>query len=72
MKKLYLTLLITILIQNPLFANEKKDCSQINKLSPKFLTCKLGNITKGSKDLTLDSNNISEKKYISDWFKKKK
>ena len=72
MSKIYVTLIIFILIQNPLLASEKKDCTKINKLSPKFLACKLSNVTKDNKNLSFDSENIKDKKYISDWFKKKK
>tara|TARA_B100000029_G_scaffold367659_1_gene361141 strand:- start:448 stop:669 length:222 start_codon:yes stop_codon:yes gene_type:complete len=51
------------------------DCSGIKKLSKEYLSC----LTKKTKEKTpkvgnleLDTSNVKEKKYLSDWFKKKK
>jgi len=62
-----------LLINNSLaFSAEKKDCSVIKKFSPKYLACKLSSAKEKSENVGLDTDNIKEKKYISDWFKKKK
>ena len=71
-KKAVLILLGLLLIQTNIMAKEKKDCSQIKKTSPKYLTCKIGNLVAKKDGVTLDTNNIKEKKYIIEWFKKKK
>ncbi len=51
------------------------DCSGVKKLSKEYLSC----ITKKAKNkssslggVELDATNLKEKKYLSDWFKKKK
>ena len=72
MKKTILILLGLILIHTNSLAKEKKDCSNINKINPKYLTCKISNLTSKKDGVTLDTSNVNEKKYIIDWFKKKK
>tara|TARA_B100000029_G_scaffold17937_1_gene18233 strand:- start:1858 stop:2070 length:213 start_codon:yes stop_codon:yes gene_type:complete len=70
MRKIILTFFITFILTNNSYG--KVDCSQVKKLSKEWLNC----LTKKTKDKTsnlgLDTSNIKEKKYLSDWFKKKK
>ncbi len=70
MKKIILTLFFTFVLINNVYS--KSDCSQMKKLSKEYLSC----LTKKTRDKTsnigLDTSNIKEKKYLSDWFKKKK
>ena len=53
-------------------AKEKKDCNNIKKFNPKYLACKISNLTSKKDGVTLDTTDVKEKKYIIDWFKKKK
>ena len=70
MKKIILILILFTITNNNAYSNI--DCSKINKLTKEYIGC----LAKKSKDKTsnigLDTSNIKEKKYISDWFKKKK
>tara|TARA_B100000945_G_C20339280_1_gene576517 strand:+ start:966 stop:1178 length:213 start_codon:yes stop_codon:yes gene_type:complete len=70
MKKIFIILFIFSFYSTNVYS--ETDCSKIKKLSKEYLNC----LTKKSKekttDLGLDTSNIKEKKYISDWFKKKK
>ena len=52
---------------------EKKDCSE-KKLVNKILCKTLGKDKDGKSKFSigLDTKNIKEKKYLTDWFKKKK
>ena len=70
MKKLILLILVSLLINNFSFANEK--CSNFKKLSKDYLKCLGSKIKKKTPKLGLDTNNVKEKKYLTDWFKKKK
>ncbi len=75
MKLKILTIIITFFMFQNLYAEEKNDCSSIKKLSKAYLKCKAGNMkisTQNLTNVTIDTKNIKEKKYISDWFKKKK
>ena len=72
MKKIFLSIILITLIQIPSYSAEKKDCSTIKKFTPKYLACKVGNIASKSEKVGLDTGNVKEKKYITDWFKKKK
>ena len=51
-----------------------ESCKQYKKLSKNYLKCLGGklNLKNKSSGLSLDANNIKEKKTLSDWFKKKK
>ena len=53
-------------------AYSKTDCSQIKKLSKDYIACLAKKSKEKTSNIGLDTSNISEKKYISDWFKKKK
>ena len=70
MKKILLLTFASMLLTNPAYSDN--ECSKIKKLSKEYLIC----LTKKSKDKTsnigLDTSNIKDKKYLSDWFKKKK
>ena len=71
--KIILILFIYLLTSNATFAKENKDCSE-KKLVNKIL-CKTLGKDKDSKSkfsIALDTKNIKEKKYLTDWFKKKK
>ena len=41
------------------------------KLSKEYLKCLGGKVKKKTSGFGLDTNNIKEKKYLTDWFKKK-
>ena len=66
MKKLILIITIfftsTILVKS----DENKDCSKIKKISPKYYLCKASNL----KGMKLATDNLKDKKYLSDFFKK--
>ena len=71
--KLIIIIFIYLLSSSVTFAEEKKDCSG-KKLVNKILCKTLG---KGKGDTNkfsygLDTKNIKDKKYLTDWFKKKK
>tara|TARA_B100002051_G_scaffold90756_1_gene86619 strand:- start:170 stop:382 length:213 start_codon:yes stop_codon:yes gene_type:complete len=70
MKKIILVLFILSLTSSKTFG--QTDCSQIKKLSKDYLKCLSKRTQEKTSDLGLDTTNIKEKKYISDWFKKKK
>ena len=72
MKKTILILLSFIIIHTNSLAIEKKDCNNIKKFNPKYLACKISNLTSKKDGVTLDTTDVKEKKYIIDWFKKKK
>ena len=46
-------------------------CKELNKLSLDYLKCIGKNVKEKSSNLSLNTENIKEKKTISDWFKKK-
>ena len=71
--KLIIILLFYLLSSSSLNAEEKKDCSE-KKLINKIL-CKTigkGKANNGKLSFELDTKNIKDKKYLTDWFKKKK
>ena len=72
MKKIILTVLIFFMFSNVTYSNEN-NCED-KKLVSKIL-CKSVGLGKDSSsklsNVELDTSNINEKKYISDWFKKK-
>ena len=70
MKKLILLILVSLLINNFSFANEK--CSNFKKLSKDYLKCLGGKIKSKTSNLGIDTSNPKNKKYLTDWFKKKK
>ena len=70
MKKIILLTLISFLISNFSFANEK--CSNYKKLSKDYLKCLGSKIKNKTSNMGLDTSNPKEKKYLTDWFKKKK
>jgi hypothetical protein len=53
MKKITYFVTIMILLIAPLSAAEKKDCSEIKKLSKAYLACKSGNLNSGGITKTL-------------------
>ena len=57
------------LINDYSLANE--NCSSYKKLSKEYLKCLGGKVKKKTSGFGLDTNNIKEKKYLTDWFKKK-
>ena len=70
MRKIILVLFILSLSSSKTFG--QTDCSKIKKLSKDYLKCLSKRTQEKTSDLGLDTTNIKEKKYISDWFKKKK
>ena len=70
MKKLILFITISLFINNYSISNEK--CSNYKKLSKNYLKCLAGKIKNKTPNLGIDTNNPKEKKYLTDWFKKKK
>ena len=70
MKKILLIFIVAIFFNSNSYSND--DCSQIKKLSKEYLSCLTKKTKNKTLNLGLDTSNIKEKKYISDWFKKKK
>jgi hypothetical protein len=70
MKKLIILILISLFISNFSFADV--NCSTYKKLSKDYLKCLGGKIKNKTPKLGLDTKNVKEKKYLTDWFKKKK
>tara|TARA_Y100001970_G_scaffold290253_1_gene423231 strand:- start:3889 stop:4110 length:222 start_codon:yes stop_codon:yes gene_type:complete len=73
MKKTFLIIFLVLLYNTA--AHSATDCSGIKKLSKDYLNCiakKTKEKTPKVSNLEFDSSNIKEKKYLSDWFKKKK
>ena len=71
--KILFILFVYLLLSNTTFAaEEKKDCSK-KKLVNKILCKTLGKDKDGKSkfSIALDTKNIKEKKYLTDWFKKK-
>ncbi len=48
-----------------------ENCSSYKKLSQEYLKCLGAKVKKKTSGLGLDTNNVKEKKYLNDWFKKK-
>ena len=70
MKSVFFTFLIIIFMSNISYADNK--CSNYKKLSKEYLKCLSGKVKNKTSNLGLDTKNIKEKKYLTDWFKKKK
>ena len=70
--KLIIIFFIYLMSSTATFAEEKKDCSE-KKLVNKILCKTLGKSkdNKSNFSFGLDTNNIKDKKYLTDWFKKK-
>ena len=69
MKSIFFTFLIIIFMSNISYADNK--CSNFKKLSKEHLKCLGSKLKKKSLGFGLDTSNIKEKKYLTDWFKKK-
>ena len=69
MKKLFFLIILSFFINNYSMGNE--NCSSYKKLSKEYLKCLSGKVKKKTSNIGLDSKNIKEKKYLTDWFKKK-
>ena len=69
MSKILLIIILSMFVVN--FSSAKEDCSSYKKLSKEHLKCLGSKIKKKSSSIGLDTNNIKEKKYLTDWFKKK-
>ena len=70
--KIILVILLYFFTTTAIFAEENKDCSE-KKLINKILCKTLGKNenNKGKFSFGIDTNNIKDKKYLTDWFKKK-
>ena len=69
MKKIFLLITLSFFINNYSLGNE--NCSSYKKLSKEYLKCLGEKVKKKTSGLGLDTNNVKEKKYLTDWFKKK-
>ena len=69
MKKILLLIILSMFIGN--YSSAKSDCSSFKKLSKEHLKCLGSKLKKKSLGFGLDTSNIKEKKYLTDWFKKK-
>ena len=70
MKKFLFIICFLVLLNNNAFSDT--NCSEIKKLSKEYITCLAKRSKEKTSNLGLDVSNIKEKKYLSDWFKKKK
>ena len=70
MKKFLFIICFLVLLNNNAFSDT--DCSEIKKLSKEYITCLAKRSKEKTSNLGLDTSNIKEKKYLSDWIKKKK
>ena len=70
MKKFLFIFFFLLTFNNNAFSNT--DCSEIKKLSKEYISCLAKKSKEKTSNLGLDTSNIKEKKYLSDWFKKKK
>ena len=70
MKKLLFIICLSVLLSNNALSDT--DCSEIKKLTKEYITCLAKRSKEKTSNLGLDVSNIKEKKYLSDWFKKKK
>ena len=69
MKKIFLLIILSFFINNYSLGNE--NCSSYKKLSKEYLKCLGGKVKKKTSGKSLNTNNVKEKKYLTDWFKKK-
>ena len=70
MKKILFIICLSVLLSNNALSDT--DCSEIKKLTKEYITCLAKKSKEKTSNLGLDVSNIKEKKYLSDWFKKKK
>jgi hypothetical protein len=70
MKKIILLVVISLFMYNISFSSE--GCSAYKKLSKDYLKCLGGKIKNKTSNIGLDTEDVKEKKYLTDWFKKKK
>tara|TARA_B100000123_G_C25354130_1_gene264169 strand:- start:238 stop:450 length:213 start_codon:yes stop_codon:yes gene_type:complete len=70
MKKLLFIICLSVLLSNNALSDT--DCSEIKKLTKEYIKCLAKRSKEKTSNLGLDVSNIKEKKYLSDWFKKKK
>ncbi len=70
MKKILSIIFLLILTTN--YALSSESCKVHKKLSKDYLKCLGEKLKNKSSGVGLDTDNIKEKKTISDWFKKKK
>tara|TARA_B100000424_G_scaffold235694_1_gene200217 strand:- start:2 stop:214 length:213 start_codon:yes stop_codon:yes gene_type:complete len=70
MKKILFIICLSVLLSNNALSDT--DCSEIKKLTKEYITCLAKRSKEKTSNLGLDVSNIKEKKYLSDWFKKKK
>ena len=70
MKKILSIIFLLILATN--YAQSSESCKVHKKLSKDYLKCLGEKLKNKSSGVGLDTDNIKEKKTISDWFKKKK
>lgn len=69
MKKIITFIFLFFILSGNAFS--ETDCSEIKKLSKEYLSCIANKSKEKTSNLGLDTSNIKEKKYLSDWFKKK-
>ena len=69
MKKIFLLIILSFFINNYSLGNQ--NCSSYKKLSKEYLKCLGGKVKKKTSGFGLDTSNVKEKKYLTDWFKKK-
>ena len=70
MKKNLIVILLLLFVCSNAYGDN--DCSKIKKISKEYLSCLTKKTQQKSSELGLDISNVKEKKYLSDWFKKKK
>jgi len=70
MKKILSIIFLLVFTSN--YALSSENCKSHKKLSKEYLKCLGGKLKNKSSNVGLNTNNIKEKKTISDWFKKKK
>ncbi len=69
MKKIFFLIILSFFINN--YSQGNESCSSYKKLSKEYLKCLGGKVKKKTLGISLDTNNVKEKKYLTDWFKKK-
>ena len=71
MKKLIFFITCIIFISQKTISDEIKSCDELKKMSADYIKCKASGLKSINEKVGLDTENIKEKKYIIDWFKKK-
>ena len=69
MKKILTFIFLFFILSGNAFS--ETDCSEIKKLSKEYIACLAKKSKEKTSNIGLDTSNIKEKKYLSDWFKKK-